>query len=53
MNAIVPAGGFGTRFREVVSDVPKPTAPVAVRPFLQYILDYLAGFGVSGRWIQA
>ncbi len=47
MNAIVLAGGLGTRLREVVSDVPKPMAPVAGRPFLQYILDYLAGFGVQ------
>ncbi len=39
--AIVLAGGFGTRLRTVVSDVPKPMAPVAGRPFLSYLLDEL------------
>ncbi len=32
--AIVLAGGFGTRLRGIVDDVPKPLAPVAGRPFL-------------------
>ena len=40
--AIVLAGGFGTRLRAVVSDVPKPLAPVAGRPFLLWLLDGLA-----------
>lgn len=39
--AIVLAGGFGTRLQTVVKEVPKPMAPVAGKPFLQYILDYL------------
>ena len=45
--AIILAGGFGTRLREVVSDVPKPLAPVAGRPFLAYVLDALVrqGYG--------
>ena len=44
--AIVLAGGFGTRLAHVVSDVPKPMAPVCDKPFLQYILDDLARKGV-------
>lgn len=40
--AIVLAGGFGTRLRSVVSDVPKPMAPVAGRPFLELLLGHLA-----------
>jgi len=40
--AIVLAGGFGTRLRQVVSDVPKPMAPVGGRPFLTILLDALA-----------
>ena len=36
------AGGYGTRLRHIVSDVPKPMAPVAGRPFLSYLLDNLA-----------
>jgi D-glycero-alpha-D-manno-heptose 1-phosphate guanylyltransferase len=44
--AIVLAGGFGTRLRSVVSDVPKPLAPVAGRPFLAWLLDELAQQGL-------
>ena len=44
--AIVLAGGLGTRLRPVVSDVPKPMAPVAGRPFLSYVLDYLEAQGM-------
>jgi len=39
--AIVLAGGFGTRLKSVVSDIPKPMAPVAGKPFLDYVLTYL------------
>lgn len=39
--AIILAGGFGTRLQGVVKDVPKPMAPVNGRPFLTHILDYL------------
>jgi len=44
--AIVLAGGFGTRLRAVVRDVPKPLAPIAGRPFLAWLLDSLARQGV-------
>ena len=43
--AIVLAGGFGTRLRQVVSNVPKPMADINGRPFLAYLLDYLGSFG--------
>jgi D-glycero-alpha-D-manno-heptose 1-phosphate guanylyltransferase len=45
--AIILAGGFGTRLREVVSDVPKPMAPVNDKPFLDYLLKYLAHSGIK------
>ncbi|MBC7862470.1 MAG: nucleotidyltransferase family protein [Bacteroidia bacterium] len=45
--AIILAGGFGTRLQSLVSDVPKPMAPVAGRPFLSYLLGYLAHFKIS------
>ena len=46
MEAIVLAGGLGTRLRSVVADLPKAMAPVNGRPFLAYLLDPLnaAGF---------
>lgn len=40
-DTIILAGGKGTRLQSVVSDVPKPMAPVAGRPFLFHILDRL------------
>lgn len=41
MEAVVLAGGFGTRLQSVVADVPKPMAPVNEKPFLEYLLKYL------------
>ena len=46
MEAVVLAGGLGTRLRAAVSDVPKPMAPVQGRPFLERLLDYWIGQGV-------
>lgn len=40
--AIILAGGLGTRLRGVVQNLPKPLAPVAGRPFLAWTLDRLA-----------
>lgn len=45
MEAIVLAGGFGTRLRQVVPDLPKPMAPIAGRPFLEILLGSLARKG--------
>ena len=39
--AIILAGGLGTRLKNSIGDIPKPMAPVNGRPFLEYILDYL------------
>ena len=47
MEAIVLAGGLGTRLRDVVSNVPKPMAPVAGRPFLELLLSSLRVKGIS------
>jgi len=45
--AIVLAGGFGTRLRAVVSDVPKPMAPINDRPFLELVLDQCQKYGIE------
>ena len=45
--AIVLAGGFGTRLAHVVPDVCKPMAPVVGRPFLRFVMDQLAAAGVE------
>ncbi|MCT7433171.1 nucleotidyltransferase family protein [Aliarcobacter cryaerophilus] len=47
MEAIVLAGGLGTRLRSVVSDLPKPMAPIGDKPFLEYILKYLQKNGIK------
>jgi D-glycero-alpha-D-manno-heptose 1-phosphate guanylyltransferase len=39
--AIILAGGKGTRLHKVISDVPKPMAPVDGKPFLLYVLQWL------------
>ncbi len=44
--AVILAGGLGTRLRGVVDDLPKPLAPVAGRPFLAWLLDALADQGL-------
>ncbi|UEG49522.1 nucleotidyltransferase family protein [Ferruginibacter lapsinanis] len=45
--AIILAGGLGTRLRSVVADLPKCMAPVAGKPFLHYVITYLQKQGVE------
>lgn len=45
--ALILAGGLGTRLQSVVKDVPKPMAPVHGKPFLSYVLDYWLKQGIS------
>lgn len=40
-DVVILAGGFGTRLRSVVQNVPKPMAPVAGKPFLDHVLKSL------------
>ena len=45
--AVILAGGFGTRLSHVLGNIPKPMAPVYGKPFLCYLLDRLADAGVT------
>jgi len=45
--AIVLAGGLGTRLRSVLPDVPKCLAPVADRPFLFHVINYWRSQGIE------
>ena len=45
--AVILAGGLGTRLQSVVSDVPKPMAPVGNKPFLEIILNYWINQGIQ------
>lgn len=47
MEAIILAGGFGTRLSTVVSDVPKPMAPINGKPFLELLLEDLEKKGIT------
>ncbi|MDR1519964.1 MAG: nucleotidyltransferase family protein [Planctomycetota bacterium] len=45
--ALILAGGLGSRLRPAVADVPKPMAPAGSRPFLEYLLDYWLARGIA------
>ena len=45
--AIILAGGLGTRLKPVVADLPKSLAPVGGKPFLGYLLDYSKKQGIK------
>lgn len=45
--AIILAGGLGTRLRSVVADLPKCMAPVAGKPFLYYIIEHYKKQGIQ------
>lgn len=45
--AIILAGGLGTRLRSVVADVPKCMAPVNGVPFIDFVITYLKGEGIT------
>ena len=40
MEAIVLAGGRGSRLGKLTDDCPKPMLPIKGRPFLEYLFDY-------------
>jgi mannose-1-phosphate guanylyltransferase len=47
MQALVLAGGEGTRLRPLTLTTPKPVLPLAGRPFLSFMLDWLHAHGVD------
>ena len=47
MEAIILAGGMGTRLRDTISDLPKPMAPVNGKPFLFYVLNWLKDYDIE------
>jgi len=49
--AVILAGGLGTRLKSVIKDIPKPMAEVCGRPFLCYILDFLIKYGIKKGYL--
>jgi mannose-1-phosphate guanylyltransferase len=47
MQAIVLVGGEGTRLRPLTESVPKPALTLVDRPLLAYMIEWLAGHGVT------
>ena len=47
MEAVILAGGLGTRLRGVIGEIPKCMAPVGGKPFLQYQLEWLSRFDIG------
>jgi NDP-sugar pyrophosphorylase family protein len=45
--AVVLAGGTGTRVQHLLGGLPKPMAPVEGRPFLEWLVRYLAKQGIE------
>ena len=46
LEAIILAGGLGSRLRTAVPSVPKVLAPVEGRPFLQHVIEQLSAQGI-------
>jgi mannose-1-phosphate guanylyltransferase len=47
LQALILAGGEGTRLRPLTSTMPKPVVPLVDRPFIRYMLDWLRDHGVD------
>jgi mannose-1-phosphate guanylyltransferase len=47
MQALILAGGEGTRLRPLTSTLPKPVVPMVGRPFIAYMLDWVRAHGVD------
>jgi mannose-1-phosphate guanylyltransferase len=47
VQALILAGGEGTRLRPLTSTVPKPVVPLVDRPFIVYMIEWLRGHGVD------
>jgi mannose-1-phosphate guanylyltransferase len=47
LQALILAGGEGTRLRPLTSTIPKPVVPLVDRPFISYMLEWLRGHGVD------
>jgi len=47
LQALILAGGEGTRLRPLTSSMPKPVVPLAGRPFISYMLEWLRRHGIE------
>jgi mannose-1-phosphate guanylyltransferase len=47
LQALILAGGEGTRLRPLTSTIPKPVVPLVDRPFITYMIEWLRSHGVD------
>ncbi len=47
VQAVIMAGGRGTRLRPLTDDLPKPMLPVGGRPIMEYIVEQISGLGID------
>lgn len=47
MNAIIMAGGEGSRLRPLTCDIPKPLVPLCGRPILEYTIELLEKYKID------
>lgn len=47
MQAVILAGGLGTRLRPLTYEIPKPMVPINGKPYLEYQINYLKKFGIT------
>jgi len=51
--ALILAGGFGTRIKDLLGDLPKPMAPVNGKPFIEWTVRWLKAQGLRDIIISA
>lgn len=47
MQAVIMAGGFGSRLRPLTNQIPKPMVNIIDKPILQYIIEHLRSYGIN------
>lgn len=52
VDAVIMAGGRGTRLKPLTNEVPKPLLKVGDKPIMAHVLDHLMKFGVDDFWFS-